>query len=540
MSQLFASFFRPTRGMYDSQKRIETASNNIANANTIGYSRQRVDNVSGKFHNNDIIGKIENDTDYLKVGRARDFFLDNQIRSENGILGEFKSKAETLGQVEISFLEPSENGLNKVMSEMWNSWQELSKNSSEDSVKSVVSQKTEDFVFTLNSLASRLENLKKDSKDLMGNNVLELNKKLEQIDNLNQQIYKSTITNVEPNDLLDQRDLLLDDISKSMKVEVTLDKFNRANITAGDIELVSSDPKKEIGSEVSFVHSVEEVEGGYQINISLGGDGVNKSKSFVISKEEYDSDFSYLKEGNIVYTDKDMINNETLVKEDISQFEDKLVTGEIKGYKESFELIEKYSSNIDNLANSIAQRINIIHKDDGVDLEGGIDFFTGADADGKFTAKNIKLNKEISDNPTLINSNKISDNDKNDGSRALAISNLRNISFSVDDSTKNEILSDYDRDNIQFSESGEGTSFDGYYNDLISNIGIDKQGVDRMVSNEEALLQQLNGRKESISGVSIDEEIASIVQFQNVYAANAKVMATLTEMLDVLINRTGV
>ncbi len=116
MTQLMRSLYTPKIGMYDAQKRIEVAGQNIANVNTEGYSRQRVETVSDRSYNTDIVGKNEGGHDTLRISRVRDSFLDSQIRQENGILGEYESKAEVLSEVETAFLEPSDNGLNKAMS----------------------------------------------------------------------------------------------------------------------------------------------------------------------------------------------------------------------------------------------------------------------------------------------------------------------------------------------------------------------------------------------------------------------------------------
>lgn len=498
MSQLFASLYTPKNGMYDAQKRIETVGKNISNINTEGYSRQRVVTVSGRTYNIDIAGKIENGTNSLRVMRERDTFLDSQIRRENGILGEFQSKTEILSQVETSFLEPSDNGLNKAMSDMWNSWQELSKNPSEVSVKTVVTQTTENFALTLNTVATRLEDIKENSKDIIENEVFNLNKNLEEIESLNNEIYKATIRNIEPNELLDQRDLLLDKVSKSINIDVTLDKFNRVTINAGGNELVSANPT--IGNKLKF--SVENFE-------TNGIEIIDKNTNTV----------------------KATLSNDTL-------------TGKIKGYIESFEKTEEYSTNLDNLANSIAQRVNIMHKEEGDDStdppsfnDTGIDFFVGANGDNKFTAKSIKINTDIVNDPSKINTDKV--DGKSDGSRALAISALRNSEFLIDDSDTATLKSTYTNGSLEFTTNDTGSSFDSYYTNMISNIGIEKQSADRMVENEDALIRQLEGKKESISGVSLDEEIVNLIQFQNAYAANAKVMSTISEMLQILMNGTG-
>ncbi len=441
---------------------------------------------------------------------------------------------------------------------MWNSWQELSKNPSEVSVKTVVTQTTENFAVTLNVISSRLEDIKLNSKDVIENQVFNLNKTLERVDSLNNQIYKSTIRNVAPNDLMDQRDLLLNEVSKSINIEVSLDKFNRATVSSSGQTLVAAEPEVEIENEISFVDSISKnAAGDYEVKLSLAGDGVKNPKTVTINASDipsgssFEKEYPHLTEGNVVFTKKNFVD-----KSSIEKFNTDELTGEIKGYNDSYNKIEEYSKSLDALANSIAQRVNIIHKEVGDTINAGQPFFTNGtgESDVKFSAKDIRVSKDIINNPENINADKIKGT--YDGKRALAIASLRNNDFSIDDEFEevtyndynSKLLSDYNSadlsanpaDNeISFDKATDGASFDDYYTNLISNVGTEKQSADRMVDNEGALIEQLDLKKESISGVSLDEEIANLVQFQNAYAANAKVMSTLVEMLDTLMNNTG-
>ncbi len=85
-----------------------------------------------------------------------------------------------------------------------------------------------------------------------------------------------------------------------------------------------------------------------------------------------------------------------------------------------------------------------------------------------------------------------------------------------------------------------GVTIEGAYGNIVTIIGISKEHADNMVDNQEVLLQQLEMHRESTSGVSIDEEISDLIKYQKAYEANARVISVLTEMLDTLINRTGV
>ena len=170
--------------------------------------------------------------------------------------------------------------------------------------------------------------------------------------------------------------------------------------------------------------------------------------------------------------------------------------------------------NLDNFAKTMATAINNMHSK-GVNKE---DFFASKDG-GEITASNIKVN---------IDENKVNAGyptteggapPEGDGSLALDIARLRN-------------------EKLPFG-NGENT-IEGAYNDIVTKVGISKEQSDNMVENQETLLDQLTLRRESTSGVSIDEEVTNIIKFQSAYEANAKVISVLSEMLDVLINRTGV
>ncbi|HAZ37014.1 MAG TPA: flagellar hook-associated protein FlgK, partial [Clostridiaceae bacterium] len=81
-----------------------------------------------------------------------------------------------------------------------------------------------------------------------------------------------------------------------------------------------------------------------------------------------------------------------------------------------------------------------------------------------------------------------------------------------------------------------GTTIDAYFKNSIASLGVSNQEAKKMVSNEKALLSQLNERKESTSGVSLDEEVTNMIQFSKSYQANAKMISVIDELLDVVVN----
>ncbi len=79
-----------------------------------------------------------------------------------------------------------------------------------------------------------------------------------------------------------------------------------------------------------------------------------------------------------------------------------------------------------------------------------------------------------------------------------------------------------------------------YFNSIVTKNGISKQQADNTVSAQLSLLNQLEYKNQSVSGVSLNEEMSDVIRFQQGFQANARILSVVSEMLDTLINRTGV
>ena len=174
------------------------------------------------------------------------------------------------------------------------------------------------------------------------------------------------------------------------------------------------------------------------------------------------------------------------------------------------EIVEKYRDDLDTLVENIANEINELHKD-GYNLEGeklGQPFFVGDEETIK--ASNIKVN------PDLANFNKIAiskSGDKGDGEIAKEILKLREEKF-LDDMT-----------------------FEEYYRDLVSNIAVERKTARNIADNQGKLLKQIDERRQTISGVSLDEEMTNMLRYQHSYVANSRVVNAIDEMIDTIVNR---
>lgn len=527
MSGIFNTFHTAVKGMSAQQTAINTSSHNISNANTEGFSRQRVELQAERAYNLKGVGQIGTGVDIKSIIRIRDTFLDLQIRNENGISGEYNARKEVLDQVEMIFLEPTDTGLGQTMSEMWNSWQELSKYPESSNTRTIVAQKTLNFTDSINHMSMQLEDLTTDTISEIEKVVYDIHSILTQVDNLNQEISKIKIKGQEPNDLMDQRDLLMDNLSDLIEYKYTEDNNGNINISISGKNMLSNSAE----NELSVVKSIEKLPSGeYRVYLSQKGD-VLKDKIFFTTNNP-----SKYSPGDVVTNKSEKaLGSNPLTESDVSQIA--VDKGEIKGYHSALKEIQGYSSNLDQLAKTIAKVVNTVHSDDGKGIEFLVFKDLNDDGSPDNIAKSITVNSKIVDDASKILAGKEPTSPSGDGSRALAIAQLRNGSFILNDSY--DPSSGYDDDLMTIKNEENGATFENYYKDTVIELGISTQQAKRMIENQTALIGQLEQRKESISGVSIDEEVANLVKFQHSYQANAKVIATLTEMLDTLINRLG-
>jgi flagellar hook-associated protein 1 FlgK len=455
MSGIFSTLNVANKGMIASQTALHTTGHNISNANTEGYSRQRVELKADLAQTLGGVGQLGTGVRMEGVARVVDNYITEQIRKESGIFSKFQVKSEVLEQMEIIFNEPSDTSLNFNLGEMFDAWTELSKNPELLTSKSIVVEKSKTTAETINHLVSQLESLKDEITHQIESNVTDFNKKIKDLESLNAQIFNLTVKGLKPNDLLDQRDLLLKELGEITEIQIDLtDRFDRAAI-------------KVDGQDILTVQG---------FSAELNSDDISPK------------------------------------------------SGKISGYQEVLAEVNDQITKLNSFAVTMAEAINNIHRTGA----SGEDFFTFKDVDDDgvpdMTAAGIEVNERLTGDNSLVNAGTGLNPPIGDGSLALEISNkIRNKPF-----------------NFGTVDNPEDNTIEGAYKKMVITVGVSKQQSDNMVANQEVLLDQLAMRRESASGVSIDEEVTNLIKFQKSYAANARVIQTLTEMLDILINRTGV
>ncbi len=527
MSGLFGSFNVAVKGLNANQTALHTTGHNISNANTEGFNRQRVELKADTPYTYSGVGQLGTGVRIQSVVRMVDEFVDLQIRNENSILSQYEAQYDTIGQIEMVFNAPSNTGLNFAMGEMFNAWQELSKNPESLNAKSIVVEKSKAFADSLNHMASRAHQLKGDVVDSIGKNVFDVNTLVTQLNTVNEQIANIQIKGQSPNDLMDTRDQILKGLSGLTEISTDIDKWGRATVSIGEQKITSifgenkeSTTNNTILSNVTSVK--KQVNGNdFEVQIQIGGDTSNV-KTVTMSGEEVKK----FQEGTPVFV-KMTENGSDPVIEDLTPAGIK--SGAIGGHMNAIKEIDARVEDLSKFAAGVSYAFNSVHKAGA----SGKDFFTGD------SALDFKVNSELIEDENLVNTGKNDLSPAGDGSRALAIANLRNLKIDFKDISNNS-YDDSITNGSKFTTTGSPTTMEGAYADIVIKVGVKTEQASNMVDNQTAVLSQLYNRRESVSGVSIDEEVTNLLKFQRSYEANSRVISTINEMLDTLINRTGV
>lgn len=421
MSGLLSTLNTAKSGMNVSQVAIQTTSHNISNINTPGYSRQRVNqsasspySMPGK-NSNFGAGQIGTGAQIDDVTRIRNSFYDYQYRSESHQYGSTSVKYEYFKNIEGIFNEPSDTAISSSLNSFFNSWSELSKDPQSSGVKSVVIENGKYLSNSINSAFKRLESLEegldKQSEYIMD----EVNSMLSQLDKLEKNIKIIQGSGKSPNDFLDKRDQLLDNLSFKLNIN---DKDVKATL-----------------------------------------------------KKAYDAN------GKVTLDD--------LTKSGVK------ISGELEGTLSMKQEINKYKDGLKQLANTITSNVNDA---------AGQEIFKAKDGEL------ISINSEMLQEPEKINV------------------------------TADIALKVYELKSEKVNINGKDMTINTFYNSMIQDLGQSSAAVIRDESNQSKLLENIDSSRSSVSGVSLDEEMISLVQLQHTYSANAKVMSTIDSLLDVVVN----
>lgn len=479
------------RGLQAQQRALDVTGHNIANAHTPGFTRQEaVMSTTTPFPVPSLnrpagAGQMGTGVNVSEIRRLRDSFLDFQMRSESKSLGYWEAQQDVLMKIEGIVNEPSDSGLRPVMEKFWTALEELSKDPESLAARSLVVERGQSLAEAFNHLDTQLNELINDLNSTLKVRVNEVNSLGRQIADLNQQILKVEVTGARANDLRDKRDLLVDELAKAIDIRIIEDERGALTITTSGRPLVQGERTSEL--------VVGNVEGDTdQYPEIYWADDTSESMPLAVS-------------GGII--------------RGIMDARGYLEGNEAKGF------IPAFREQLDKLAGGFAGKFNEFHKEGvGLDGESGVAFFINkvtneeGSIEKPIIAGNIAVNEELLNDPRKVAA-ALLDGDgtfyTGDGSNALRLVQLK----------QSPVIEDFTPED--------------FYRALIGELGVTAQEAYRMAENQELLVSQIENNRQAVSGVSLDEEIVNMVRFQHAYSAAARMITTMDEMIDVIINRMG-
>lgn len=560
MTSTFLGLNTAVNGLMAAQNAMDTAGHNIDNANTPGYSRQRVDLVAspslqqwGLSSNGP--GQLGTGVQVQDITRLRSQFFDSQYRNQNQSLGQAQVQQDTLNQVTSIINEPSSTGISNALQNFWNAWDTLQSNPSDVSARTEVQQSGVSLTQTLNQTANQLSSLHGDVQNSLSSRLQQANSYISQIAQLTNQIQKIQPNGNNPNDLMDKRDQLVDKLSQLSSVAVT-QSGSSYQVSVGGAVVVSNG---QAGTMSASATSPQQIQATY----------------FNTTTQAFDS---------------------TQPNTSLTQ-----AGGALQGTLDSLGYVQSYQTDLNNIAQALAGSSTSGQGKMNATLVGtwsvagptggGAPTFpvSGTFADGTAFTQGSPVSSYTSQNITTSTNpdgTVVANIPAGATVTVYGINGLQQIGFSQTGAgkplfTTNPPGQPLDATNISIGLTppdiaagtavqpgttlampGDGTlagavsavkdatttfpspanptqtmtgTIDNYLQGVVGQLGIQGQTANNDVTNGQALVQQMQSQRQSVSGVSLDQEMSNVVQFQQAYNASAKIISTINQMLQTLL-----
>lgn len=657
MANSFSGLTTAITGLSSNQRALEVTGHNISNVSTKGYSRQQA--ILATANTQYIVNNwVEMGSKVQEIRQIRNSFLDNIYRREAKALGYWEARYNSIRDLEAILGEPMLDGLQSILNEFWNAWQELAKSPESLTVRALVRQRAETLVYHLNHIGYQIDKLQDDINTEIIKRIDEVNEITKQIAELNVQIAKAVNSGNRANDYCDQRNLLVDRLAQLIDVDVIEHQDGYMDVLVGGYYLVNRTSVTRIiaAQNAPYSHFVTPVIEDFGIEIDLGMGaikGLLESRGMVsgaigsydngtpnttcevnfavdFSLISSDDELEALKNNIINYvnelssnglnynlrlvTGSGVIDFSQSIGNLINQIDNIYASGggsfdfgsvvnstgnaepfsndanrylvvltpgsltgeidEINGYirtltrnniqvsvlgsgsgwnaitdatggsvydgdvsllqqmgadtvadvnkriatvDESLNIISSVKKMLNAVVSIVAREINRLHMS-GYTLDGeqGGAFFEAINPNRPIEMGNIKVADALKDLNKIV----ASESDANgDNIIATRIAKLRN----------ENLMAGYK----------QVLSVDSYYQQIILSVGNVGNEARQYMESQQALVNAAENDRQAIMGVSLDEEMSNLIKFQYAFNAATRTIGVINEMLDTLINRTG-
>lgn len=469
------------RALSASQLGLDVIGQNISNQNTDGYTRQVVN-----LQTTDPYGVPDSSpTSPAQLGtgvtvgsvtRIRDEFIDRRVLSATSDDGSLSNLRDILGRVEEAFGEPSTTGIGQLTTNFFNSFSSLTTDPESEAMRSTVLNNASTLVAEIHSVDTALNQINPEISAKIAVRITQVNDTAKQIAILNKQIRLSVANGDQPNDLEDKRGQLLQTLSGLVNLTTT--------------NAINSENGQASGS----------------INVFVGG--------YALVQDDTESDLPSTTTNFGTGVGLITSTNETIPLE----------SGSVYGLIKATTKLSGYQQQLDTFTGNLINAVNKQHAAGyGLDGSTGLPFFSGTDAGSIDISNSIKTNLDAiaaAAAPTAPNPFSPGNADN-----ARAIANLASAPPPTPPAGTASI--------------GNFT-LDEYYNSMVSLVGADSQSYQTQADNQDKVLNTLKTQQSSVSGVSLDEELTRLLQYQRAYQAASRLVTTMDQNVGLIISSLGV
>lgn len=575
--------------MYTSQLAMEIISHNVANANTEGFSRQRL-RVEANYPITMGPGQIGTGVRGVEVQRAYDNFLNQQVTIKKSDYWYWSAQRTAMEEIESIFNETDGYGINALMGEFWNAWGDLSNNPDGMPERQSLINKTDNLLSMIHEVDTNLRSYQRHLDEDIRGSITEINSLVKQIADLNKSISSVEIDGmINANDLRDRRELLLEQLSQYIDINYYEEESTgqvQVYILGGTplvLGLNTYELSVERNTATGFSDVLWQDSSGRTVDITNRIAGGKLAGWIAVRDTKIGSYLDGLNNlaGELVWqvnelhclgsgiagtasmtgtveglTDATDISNALF-------FSDRYTAGsfDIHVYDAQGNVVNTYHISpagstvgdlrtaINNASASGGGEITATLDSSGrfrIDAASGYTFAVAPSSTGQSTnalavlgvntffpwtetvgspmddiTETVQVNQALRDSPDLISSGYPDEN----GRVSPGANEVARAIFGLQDKVITNM-----------GGTGVSTTMDAYYSSLVAQVGVDVQNAINNEKFNDTLLGQYIRRKESITGVNIDEEMAELLKYQHLYQAAAKLIAVSDEMMEALIS----
>lgn len=558
----FAGFTTAQLGMVASQRALDVTGQNIANINTVGYTKQRLDIASlnlqkGDMYNSKANIKVGFGVEMTSISQLRDPFLDAQYRSQISRLGTTDAHAAGFERLTPIFDEATMDGVRDAFVSLMSSLSTLSTQVGNQENDTLVRSKMQTILNLFHDNATRLQDVRDDIQQGFATTELgDLNQMLENIAELDVSIRNSQILGNPALELKDQRNNLLDELGSYLPISVKYrDKIigpgqtvevmevNFTDIYGVKHSLIDDDRFAKFHADITGVPvilSLIDADGNTTNVTDTLGSGTLKGTLDLLNKS---GDFDGTDFKGIGYYEKAL---DSLVDTFAKEFNKLNMPLDENGKptnlydKDGNVIIPTDKNGKPILAKD--ENGKVLTDDKGNELKDSkgnpiysYALFVTTDNSPNFTAANIKVADNWSNGTygiTASNKYVVVDQDKG----TTANENILNMVKLLESKTVEFSVKNKNGQDIKFYTG----NFHDCFANLEATLGIDYKAANTMLTNQISVLNETSNSRDAVSGVQLDEEGMDLLHYNQSYSAAARFMTTLDEALDKLINGTGV